>query len=390
MTGSAAERASAGPNEGITAVAGRARDDSGRPGRTSGSAQLSIARDIASVSADWEWLARRVQAPPFSHPGWFAAWWSAFGSGRLEIVCLRRDGELVGLLPLAREAHVRLCSPTNWHTPSFAPLAIDPATERELLDVAFSLPALSIELDFVDGDSEAIERARDAARSGRRELLTSARLRSPYVALEGTWDDYERGLSRSRRKALRRGWTRLEREGRVDIEIVDGSEALDIRLAEAFAVESSGWKGDMGTAMASRPDTRQFYTDIAHWGAQQDVLRLAFLRLDGCAIAFDYALQQHGVWYSLKAGYDDGFRPFGPGALLLRGELERAFDDGLTRFDLLGDEDPFKLSWTDASVERMRLRAFASTTAGRLARTIVQLDERVRPAMRAVRARVAR
>lgn len=389
MTGSAAQRIPAAASEGAETLAGRARDDRDGPNRASGSAQVSIARDIASIRTDWERLASRVQAPPFSHPGWFAAWWSAFGSGRLEIVCLRREGQLVGLLPLAREAHVRLCSPTNWHTPSFAPLAIDQATERELLDVAFSLPALSIELDFVDG-GEAIERAREAARSGRRELLTSARLRSPYVALEGTWDDYERGLSRSRRKALRRSWTRLEREGRVDVEIIDGREALDIRLAEAFAVESSGWKGDMGTAMASRPDTRQFYTDIAHWGAEHDVLRLAFLRLDGCAIAFDYALQQHGVWYSLKAGYDDGFRPFGPGALLLRAELEQAFEHGLTRFDLLGDEDPFKLSWTDASVERMRVRAFASTTAGRLARTLVQFDERVRPAMRAVRARVAR
>jgi CelD/BcsL family acetyltransferase involved in cellulose biosynthesis len=231
---------------------------------------------------------------------------------------------------------------------------------------------------------------RDAACRGGRDLLAAPLVRSPYVAIEGSWADYERQLSRSRRKALRRNHRRLEREGRVDVEIVDGSESLELRLAEAYAIESSGWKGDNGTAIVSHPSTRRFYGDVARWGAERDFLRLAFLRLDGCAIAFDYALQHEGVWYSLKAGYDDGFRPFGPGALLLREELAQAFSAGLTRFDLLGDEDAFKLSWTYSSTQRMRLRAFTSTMSGRLARALVQADDRLRPAMRAMRTRVAR
>jgi CelD/BcsL family acetyltransferase involved in cellulose biosynthesis len=125
------------------------REDQCRGGRRDG---LTVVHGIHAVEREWEALARRLQAPPFSYPGWYASWWSAFGRGRLEIVCLRRAGELVGLLPLCRDGQ-RVSSPTNWHSPSFAPLAVDEATERMLLDAAFALPARSVELDFVAADA---------------------------------------------------------------------------------------------------------------------------------------------------------------------------------------------------------------------------------------------
>jgi hypothetical protein len=43
-----------------------------------------------------ERLAYATGAAPFLRPGWFAAWWGAFGTGRPEILALRRpDGALV-------------------------------------------------------------------------------------------------------------------------------------------------------------------------------------------------------------------------------------------------------------------------------------------------------
>ena len=38
------------------------------------------------LAEEWDGLADRVGAAPWTRPGWVAAWWRAFGSGRLQIV----------------------------------------------------------------------------------------------------------------------------------------------------------------------------------------------------------------------------------------------------------------------------------------------------------------
>ena len=131
-----------------------------------------------------------------------------------------------------------------------------------------------------------------------------------------------------------------------------------------YRVEASGWKGDRATAIQSQPDTKQFYTTVAHWAAEGGWLRLACLRLDGRLIACDYALEHGGTWYSIKAGYDDEFRSYGPGALLLREEIGHCFANDVSAIVLLGNGDAFKLSWTDRCIERRWLGAFRRTPRG--------------------------
>ena len=79
-------------------------------------------------------------------------------------------------------------------------------------------------------------------------------------------------------------------------------------------MEGSGWK--TRTAIASRPDTRRFYRDVARWAAGRGWLRLGFLRLDGRALAFDFCLEHAGTHYLLKTGFDPAFRAYGPGMLM--------------------------------------------------------------------------
>jgi CelD/BcsL family acetyltransferase involved in cellulose biosynthesis len=51
---------------------------------------------LEAVAGEWQRLADATGAAPFLRPGWFAAWWGAFGTGRPEILALRRpDGALM-------------------------------------------------------------------------------------------------------------------------------------------------------------------------------------------------------------------------------------------------------------------------------------------------------
>jgi CelD/BcsL family acetyltransferase involved in cellulose biosynthesis len=146
--------------------------------------------------------------------------------------------------------------------------------------------------------------------------------------------------------------------------VVADTSSLDQRLADALAIEQSGWKAARGTAISSRPQTQRFYTEVARWAAERDWLRLVFLRLDGRPIAFHFAIEERGVYYALKGGFDPAFHRFSPGQLLIRATLERAFTRGLRRYELLGGDDDYKLRWATGTQERLLFQAFAPTLAG--------------------------
>jgi CelD/BcsL family acetyltransferase involved in cellulose biosynthesis len=152
--------------------------------------------------------------------------------------------------------------------------------------------------------------------------------------------------------------------GAVSVQVCDGHESLDDLLGEGFAVEASSWKGAGGTAITSQDSTRSFYRGVAQWAASLGWLRLAFLRLDGRAIAFQFDLEVDGTYYSLKIGFDPAYERFSPGKLLAYAMVSRAVASGLGRYELLGTDEAWKYRWTETTHERVALRAFAPTPAG--------------------------
>jgi CelD/BcsL family acetyltransferase involved in cellulose biosynthesis len=319
---------------------------------------------IAPIAAEWDALADRVGSPPFLRPGWFAAWWDAFGAGSLEILALRHDGSLAAVLPLARRFGV-LRSLSNWHTPAFAPVA-EPAAEPALASQLLARDARQIALSFVDPGTPLV---RNCLQGANRRPLVHLLQRSPFLTLDGTWQEFERSRVSSRHRALiRRRRRQLEDAGPLTVEICDGGSHLDRRLGEAYAVEASSWKGEAGTAITSRAATTRFYTAVARWAAARGELRLIFLRVGDRAIAVDFSLEAAGTHYLLKTAYDPAFRRFGPGAVLRHDMVARAFARGLSVYEFLGGEARWKREWTDDLHDRARVQLFASRASGRLDR----------------------
>ena len=264
--------------------------------------------EIEPLAEEWDDLVDRANASVFLRPGWFLPWRRAFGRGRLEIIAARDGSRLAGLAVLERTRTV-LRSPTNWHSAPWAPLAEDAealsALTRAMVDRA--RPWLSLE--FLDAGGAAFEACRDAAESCRTKIYTLEQ--PPFVDLSGTWEEYEQRLSAKRRSNLRRLWRRLSEQGQLDFEVRDGAEDLEPLLEEGFKVEESGWKGEQGTAINSEPETRRFYQEVAAWAASRGALRLGFLRLDGKALAFDFAVEEAGAHALLprRASRPSGGRP---------------------------------------------------------------------------------
>jgi CelD/BcsL family acetyltransferase involved in cellulose biosynthesis len=323
---------------------------------------------LTAIAAEWDALVRRVGASPFSGPGWFEAWWRAFGQGRLEVFTLRRDGELLAVLPLV-ERHGTRRALTNWHSPELAIAAVDSAARRALLRRILRTSRTSIQLGMLTAGSEdAHDFATVASDEGHR-VLTRTIEHSPFVRLEGDYEDYERTLAQRRRSELRRRRRRLSERGTLSFAVETGAERLNSLLVEGLAVEGSGWKTEQGTAILSRPETHAFYRLVAAWAAARGSLRLAFLRLDGRAIAFHFTIEEGGSAYQLKGGYDPDFRELAPGQLLVQEMIRWAFARGLRTYEFLGADEAFKLDWTASMRQRIALHAFPRSPSGAVAWT---------------------
>lgn len=323
---------------------------------------------VDQVADRWDDLVDRLAAPPFLRPGWTRAWIAAFApDARLSISTVWRGDELVALTPLIVD-DVAVWTPTNAHTPLWGFLTADEAAGDALAaDIAADRPDRLV-VELVDVDDPATHAVEEGLTDRRHRALIDDEVVSPYTDLVGPWEDFEQRLSTRRRSQLRRYARRLDDEGKVTIGIHDGAEALDELLAEGFAVEASGWKGEQGTAMGSHPTTRRFYTDVARWAAARGDLRLDFLRLDDRPIAFQYRLV-HGdtVWY-LKAGYDEDHGRWSPSTRLLTETLRAAVEDPVTtRFEWLGGTERYKLEWSDGMHTRRTTTWYGPTVRGRAA-----------------------
>lgn len=321
---------------------------------------------LEQLAPEWDELATRVGALPYLRPGWVAAWWRAFGDGALEIRTLRRGGRLAAVLPVARRRDA-LRSATNFHTPCSGLLAEDPAAASELARALFADRAGRVSIESLDADGDSMRACQGAAEAMGYRYVVRPFQRSPYLEVQGTWGAYEARLGRSLLADVRRSRRRLGRLGPIRLDVRDGHAHLEERLAEAFGVEASGWKGISGTAIQSHPETAAFYADVARWAAERNTLRLYFLRLGARPIAVYYALVDRGTCHLLKGGYDAAFRRYSPGKVLMHAVLARAFRERLARVDFHGDAERYKLAWAGAVREQVRFEAFSPAPFGQLA-----------------------
>jgi hypothetical protein len=80
-------------------------------------------------------------------------------------------------------------------------------------------------------------------------------------------------LCRKFRSELRRRRRRLEEEGRLTLEVSDGTERLGELLKKGYGIDGSGWKHARGTSINAHIATRRFYTGVAQWASERGWLR---------------------------------------------------------------------------------------------------------------------
>jgi CelD/BcsL family acetyltransferase involved in cellulose biosynthesis len=122
------------------------------------------------------------------------------------------------------------------------------------------------------------------------------------------------------RRELERKRRRLEEELGAELGTVD--LAQDAAAVEDFlALEASGWKGRSGTALASMHGDAEFFRAICSSYRELGRLHLLSLQADGKRVAMACNLRAGDGVFCLKIAFDERWRRYSPGALLVLDHL---------------------------------------------------------------------
>lgn len=350
------------------------------------------------LASEWDALADEVAlGQPFFRHTFLRVWLDNFAPGAdVRVLTLRSaDGSLAAGLVLVWErtrlhgVPVRqLTSAANPHSCRFDMLAREPReAARAFYHHLAGQPGWDV-LRLTDvPQGGAAEHLLEAARAAGAPTGRWESQRSPWFPLEGGLEALLATLQGGFKANLRRRRRRLNERGAVAFERVVGGASLMAKLEEGFALEASGWKGQRGTAMAQSAGTRGFYTELARNAAYEGTLALSFLRLDGRAVAFHYALERDGRYFLLKPAYDEGLASFGPGQLLMDDVVRELVHRGARELDFLGPQMLWKRDWT----ARVRPHAWLYLfRPGAFGRALCAAKFRWGPAAREVMARWTR
>lgn len=335
--------------------------------------------EFCKLEEEWNLLLSASHCDiPFLRHEWLRNWWLNFGgNNRLAVICIRKNGGLVGAFPLmevrttfAGLPFIILQSMTNAHSFRYHFL-LSPGEEDSLTAFWQYLRSRSrkwdlLQLEEMPADVLTYEVVCDTA---RRDSFPAEIWRggdSPYVRIHGKWNAYWEGLAPKFRSNMRNRSKRLEQLGKLDYEVVTDPSLIESALTDGFAIEQKSWKGEKGTAIACRQDTMSFYTRWADTAAKNGWLRLSFLKVNGQRTAFDYSICYNNRLYCMKIGYDPAFSQYSVGQILCSRILQKCFEDELAEYDFLGEKTTQKFDWTSFTRKRLSMYIYNHTLPARM------------------------
>ena len=310
-----------------------------------------------------EVLARDPDRHIFATPEWNRVWWDEFGGGKeLFVLTLKRDGELVAVVPLYRknEGETKLlrflggidltdylgpiCSIEDRHDVAHALIQWlgDEVIEWDVFD-AHNMP-----VPFGFGET-LIERA-DALGF---DFTVEQEETSAVLLLPSEWESYLEILDPKERRELRRKRRRFMREV-PDARFRRATEETLEHDLKRFVAMHRGAEGHKGHFM--KPEIATFFERVAHALLPLGWLRLDLLEIGDRAVASTFGFQLKNTFYLYNSAYEPDAARLSPGVVLVSNLVEEAIDGGLKTFDFLRGDERYKYQLGAQSVPLNNVR----------------------------------
>jgi hypothetical protein len=156
-------------------------------------------------------------------------------------------------------------------------------------------------------------------------------------------------LSASTRKKLRQHRRKLSERGAVTFVVAAEPAAVRQALEEFLAMEAKGWKGQQGTALLNDGADAAFMRGAVGALAELGCASIHSLYLDGKPVSMQIVARSGAAAFTWKTAYDETFRDFSPGMLLLE-DYTAAFlaDKSIAFVDSCSlDDSGFMSAWRE-------------------------------------------
>ncbi len=277
---------------------------------------------------------------PFMLPAWLESWREAFSpEGELWVRSLHRGEELLGAAALRIEGDRGVLA----GDPEVCDhLDLLPAAGREALFARAFLAATRAEglrrLDLFDlrPDSAVLATLAPAAQAEGLEVDIRRRAFLFAMDLPGRWEDYLASLSPKERHEVRRKLRRIEERAAEPFRRIAGGEEAEAAIAIFLTL-----------FRRTRPEKAAFLTAKTAAFFRLLALRLPQFRLgltfvDGAPAAAVCCFDFRGTRYLYNSAYDAAFAPVGAGMACKILSIRDAIACGLSRYDFLKGEEPYK------------------------------------------------
>lgn len=237
-------------------------------------------------------------------------------------------------------------------------LCDDPDAARELAGM-LARQSRPLCLDRIPAGSPLVGALAEAMK-GRGLVRVRPAMPCPAIDLEPWHADPEGQFSSRRRSDFRRAQRKAEELGEVTYEMLTPPpEHFDRLFDEAAAVEMNSWKCEAGSAIASDSTKEAFHRAFFRAACNAGHFRLAFMRIDGRAVAMQLAVVWSRRFWLFKIGYDEAYAKASPGTLLMRHALVLAAGMSLASFEFLGNVEPWIADlWTRECNPCVTLRTY--------------------------------
>lgn len=335
-------------------------------------------RAFAELGPEWDGLYRRCEAAtPFQSHAWLHSWWLSYGRpGRLRLVLVRHEGELVAVAPLMRVGRpVPSLVPLGGAISDYGDVLLDDGCGEEAvaaLTEGLAAAARTALVDFREvRPGGAAERIYDHWSGPRRRVGDSVCLELPAVPMDELVARLPSAKAQQRVRAKLRKLTSLGVERHVVRP--DGVDSALRRLIELHQLQ---WQGRKVTSEHLRPRfCDHLVRSVGPMVRSGDAVVTEF-RLDDDVVAVDLTLLSR----RLAGGYLYGAHPRlrerkADVAVML---LDACSEHARGTLSLLRGNEPYKQHWRPEPVVNQRLLLARTHTAPLLSAVLCDVAARRR------------
>lgn len=305
---------------------------------------------FADFATTWDALQRQCADLPFLESGFISPLLTEFGTGK-EILVADVEG--------SHWRSAAILSPGRrgaWETfqPSQLPLGAFIGPQRDgtadarwtdrLTGLIGALPGVALNVGLTQLDSRFHPRPVDTATGRAMDYIETA-----WVDVSESFDAYWELRGKNLKQNTRKQRNKLEADGTaVLLECITQSQEVEQAMVDYGMLESAGWKGSNGTAVA--PDNAQgrFYRKMLENFCSEGRGRIYRYRFNDKVVSMDLCIASGPTIVILKTAYDESYKTISPSTLMRQDEFRALFAEHLfTRIEFYGKIMEWHTRWTD-------------------------------------------